>query len=96
MTQLELVDFDGVEYKPSLDRDRLTGQLLDVFDFMSDQDWHTLRDIEEGTGHTTASISAQLRNLRKLRYGSHVVERKRSQFKESGLYFYRLNAGGRD
>lgn len=95
MIQQELV-FDGVDVKPVFDRDRLSGQLLDVFDFMSDQEWHTLRDIEEGTCHGQASISAQLRNLRKARYGGHVIERRRSQFKESGLYYYRLNNGGRE
>ena len=87
--------FDGVDYKPKYDCARLSGQILDIFDFMSDQEWHTLSDIEEATGHPQASISAQLRNLRKPRFGGYIIERRRSDDRSCGLYYYRLNNGGR-
>lgn len=40
--------------------------------------WVTLSDIAGGLGYGEASISAQLRNLRKPRYGSHVILRRSS------------------
>src|SRR5271169_4674484 len=59
------------------DHARLKAQILVIRDFMADGRWHTLQNIAVGTGYPTASISAQLRNLRKFGWGSHVVEKKR-------------------
>lgn len=89
MTQLTLDDirFDGDDYKPSRDRGRLTGQLKAVWEVMQDGKWRTLSQIEEITGAPQASISAQLRNLRKERFGSHKVNRKHLQ---GGLYEYQI------
>ena len=43
MTNLfEDSEFDGPEYKPEHDQKRLTGQILRVFSFMKDGNWHTL------------------------------------------------------
>ena len=92
--QTELI-FNGSDYKPSLDRDRLAGQMLDVYDFMSDQEWHTLEEIHAQTGHPQASVSAQLRHLRKPRFGGYHIEKRRSRM-SSGLWFYRLNASNRE
>lgn len=39
--------------------------------------WLTLYEIEERTGYPSASISAQLRHLRKAKFGSHVVQKRR-------------------
>jgi len=86
--------FDGDDYKPKYDKERLTGQLLEIFNFISDQEWHTLNDIEEDIGFPQASISAQLRNLRKEKFGGFTINRKRSEERTSGLYYYRLNNGG--
>ena len=89
--QTTMLDFDGADYIPKYDQERLTGQLLEIFEFMSDQGWHTLKEISESTGSPEASASAQLRNLRKTRFGGYIIERKRSENRESGLYYYRLN-----
>jgi len=65
MTQAAF-DFSGSDYDPALDRDRLTGQMLNIFNLMLDGIPRTLREISDITGYGEASISAQLRNLRKI------------------------------
>lgn len=85
-------EFAGAEYSAEHDKARLTGQLADVFAVMADGAWHTLSEIEEATGHPGSSISAQLRNLRKERFGSYVVERQSRGDRELGLFEYRVLA----
>jgi hypothetical protein len=79
--------FDGADYRPERDDERLTGQLLRVYGAIKDGRWMTLGEIESVTGDPQPSISAQLRHLRKQRFGSHVIERRHV---ENGLYQYRL------
>ena len=90
-TQIDL-EFFGAIYQPERDKKRLTTQLLKILNFMSDQKWHTLSEIEEATGAPQASASAALRALRNPKNGGYVVERKRSQIKCSGVHYYRLGA----
>ena len=86
--------FDGAEYVPSLDNKRLTGQILRVFELMRDGRWRTLQEIADATGDPHASISAQLRHLRKIRFGAHVVNRRARGERERGLFEYQLITGG--
>ena len=79
--------FNGADYQHARDSPRLTRQLLRVWNAMRDGRWHTLEQIADVTGDPTPSISAQLRHLRKPRFGSHVVER---QHLGNGLYEYRV------
>jgi hypothetical protein len=51
-------------------------QVNDVWAAMSGGEWKSLRTLAAATGHPEASISARLRDFRKARYGSHVVELK--------------------
>ena len=81
------VRFDGADYTPDRDDDRLTGQLLRVWNCMCDGKWRTLAQIEKITGDPPASISAQLRHLRKPRFGAHLVEK---EYINNGLYQYRV------
>ena len=58
---------------------------------MRDQSWRTLAEIEEETGDPQSSISAQLRHLRKRRFGEHDVDkRRRVSEKSCGTWEYRL------
>lgn len=82
--------FDGATYEPRYDDARLTGQLRRIWDVMRDGSWHTLHEVAEATGDPEASISAQLRHLRKPRFGQHTIERRTRGVRESGLYEYRL------
>jgi len=79
--------FDGSDYIPNRDDKRLTGQIQDIFTLMKDGKWRTLEDIGYQTGHPEASVSAQLRHLRKQRFGSHSIEKR---YLGNGLYQYRL------
>ena len=88
--------FDGAVFDPALDQNRLTKQLGRVFDLMRDGHWRTLQDIARATGDPESSISGQLRHLRKPRFGSYVVEKRRLGIPESGCFEYRLLAGEGD
>lgn len=79
--------FNGPDYDAARDNERLTGQILRIFDLMRDGEWRTLGDIAKATGDPEASISAQLRHLRKKRFGAHGLEK---DYRGNGLYAYRL------
>ena len=79
--------FDGADYIPIRDNARLTGQIKRIYSLMSDGKWRTLQEIEQETGDPQASISAQLRHLRKARFGGYTVGREHLG---GGLYRYRL------
>jgi hypothetical protein len=80
--------FDGSDYVSERDDARLTGQLLRVWNCISSGEWKTLHQISAETKDPEASISAQLRHLRKPRFGSHTIEK---QYIGNGLYKYKLN-----
>lgn len=85
-----LFDFNGPAYDPEYDRERLSGQILRIFNLMRDGEWRTLNEIRGITGDPEASISAQLRHLRKARFGKHTVQRRRRGEEKRGLWEYRL------
>jgi hypothetical protein len=74
-----------------LDQERLTQQLGRIFTVMRDGEWRSLNEIADVTAAPHASISAQLRHLRKPRFGAYVVEKRRRG--DSGTWEYRV--GGR-
>tara|TARA_R110000803_G_scaffold39767_2_gene85779 strand:+ start:1141 stop:1437 length:297 start_codon:yes stop_codon:yes gene_type:complete len=82
--------FNGPVYEPVFDQERLTGQIKRVYDAMILGHWRTLDDLAIITGDPHASISAQLRHLRKERFGSHIVEKRPKGARESGLWEYKL------
>ena len=81
--------FNGAEYSPARDWTRLTTQLGRVYSCMNDGRWRSLVEIARATGDPHASVSAQLRNLRKERFGGHTVEKKHIK---RGHFVYRLAA----
>ena len=83
--------FDGPDYEPAKDRVRLTGQLERIVRVVRDGGWRTLAEIAAATGDPEASISAQLRHLRKPRFGSHTVERAR----RGNAWYYRVQMNPR-
>lgn len=78
--------FGGQTYEPS-DGPRLGAQLERVAAYMSDGNWRTLYAIAHATGCSTQSVSARLRDLRKERYGSRIVSRRRVS---AGVFEYRV------
>lgn len=79
--------FNGSDYVRERDDVRLKGQLLRVWNCMCDGKWRTLSEIARFTGDPESSVSAQLRHLRKERFGAHTVEK---EYREFGLFVYRL------
>tara|TARA_R100001510_G_C7653650_1_gene211965 strand:+ start:3249 stop:3587 length:339 start_codon:yes stop_codon:yes gene_type:complete len=79
--------FDGDDYKKNRDEKRLRGQILRVFNCVKDGEWKALRVIAQTTNDPEASVSAQLRNLRKERFGGYKIEKR---YIKNGLYEYRM------
>jgi hypothetical protein len=82
--------FAGSDYSPAHDDARLSGQAERIFNLMKDSRWRTLGEIEEATGDPQASVSAQLRHLRKKRFGSHDVQKRPRGARENGLWEYAI------
>lgn len=84
--------FNGPAYDAPIDHGRLTKQHERIRVLMLDGAWRTLSEIADATGDPVASISAQLRHLRKPRFGSHIVERRARADRSAGLFEYRIQA----
>jgi hypothetical protein len=84
--------FEGATYVPSLDRERLGEQLCRVIDAMADGHWRTLREISRITDDPEASISARLRDCRKL-WGTNAMESRRraSADPKRGVWEYKVH-----
>lgn len=83
-------NFDGPEYEPELDKVRLTGQIERVYNLMKDMRWRSLNEIAAATHDPQSSVSAQLRHLRKKKFGSHIINKRRRGNPMNGLYEYQL------
>ena len=79
--------FAGSNYEHERDAPRLTTQHDRIFNVMKDAIPRTLKEIAALTGDPESSISAQLRHMRKPRFGGHTVVKEHVG---SGLYTYRL------
>lgn len=92
--EMEAQYFDGPAFDPALDGKRLTTQLDRVLAVMSDHEWHTIPEIVKKISFppyeqaSEAGVSARLRDLRKTRFGSRKIERRRVG--NSGTFQYRL------
>lgn len=82
--------FAGANYDPEFDAERLEKQIGRVFECMRDGNWRTLQEVHVVTLDPEASISAQLRHLRKDKFGNYVIERRHRGDRARGLYEYRL------
>jgi len=85
-------NFSGPAYSQPLDQDRLAGQHERIRDLMSDGEWRTLQEIKSVTHDPESSVSAQLRHLRKPRFGSHDVDKRRRG--GSGSWEYKVYPAG--
>lgn len=90
ITPVPILRFDGTTYNENMDGVRLSRQYLRVFEVMKDGDWRTLDEIAQITGDQQQSISARLRDFRKIRLGGHEVLRRRRGDAKRGLFEYRL------
>ena len=95
---LPLFAFGGRTYDADLDGKRLGAQLTRVLRAMSDGRWRTLAELQahifsaSNKRDPEASISARLRDIRKL-YGEEAMEsRRRTEDGVDGLWEYRSHA----
>jgi len=78
----------GPDYDWLIDGPRVKRQMDVIKDVMlRRRSWATLREISIATGYPESSVSAQLRHLRKSRFGSYDV-RKRRRSDDSGTWEY--------
>jgi hypothetical protein len=70
-------------------------QLWDPAQLAADSGWMTLRELAELTNYGEASISAQLRHLRKPQFGGYIVDKRRRGLARNGAWEYRI-AGRRE
>lgn len=82
--------FNGPDYERGADQARLTGQILRVYEAMRGGDWLTLDELSGAADAPAASVSAQLRHLRKPRFGGFTVEKRSRGDRSHGLWEYRL------
>ena len=78
----------GPDYVEMRDGERILNQMGRIMEYIADEHWFTLRDIERDLGYGQASISAQLRHLRKPKFGSHIIVKRHEH---GGLWWYRLH-----
>jgi hypothetical protein len=79
---------DGVTGQPPFNQVTGETQLDRVLGVLQDYSWHPLGEIAFRTGDTTASVSARIRDLRKLRFGNHIIDRRRLPDRQG--YAYRM------
>lgn len=82
--------FNGPAYQPELDFSRLISQNEKIKSLMLDGVWRTLKQIAAMTGFPEGSVSAQLRHLRKIKFGAYLVERRSCGDRAVGLFEYRI------
>jgi hypothetical protein len=82
--------FNGPDYDPARDNARLGNQLERVKAATADGCWHTLSELARACRAPESSVSAQLRHLRKPRFGSHTLNRR---YVGDGLFEYQVVPG---
>lgn len=85
--------FNGPDYNHERDSARLSIQFLRIFGLMSDGVSRTLQEIADITGDPATSVSAQLRHMRKARFGGHLVTKI---YLGDGLYGYTLTVSEKE
>ena len=67
----------GPAYVEAIDGARIGRQMSDIRNIMVTGAAYTLAELEDRTGYPQSSISAQLRHLRKDRFGGYDVQKRR-------------------
>lgn len=88
----KLYYFDGETFSFTEDSKRLSKQLDWVYSVMRSGRWYTLSRLAEVVHGSECSISARLRDLRKKRFGSHIIH---TRHVAGGLWEYSLEIPGR-
>lgn len=77
------------------DQQRLASQVDRIRDVMLDGVWRTRDEIAVATDLSVHSdITRRVRNLRYVKFGQHLVERRRRGDEERGIYEYKVHPAG--
>lgn len=87
MNDISNFRFNGSDYDHERDAKRLSSQYQRIFNLMADGVERALSEIASITGDHESSISAQLRHMRKPRFGSHTINKS---YRGNGLFSYQL------
>jgi hypothetical protein len=86
----------GPAYDQAIDGERLKSQRERILQYMLRHEWSTLAKIRHDLEHVyetnvpEASISAQLRHLKKPEFGGWELQKRRAGEHKKGLWEYRL------
>ena len=80
-------DFDGDDYVADRDNARLINQIDKVRMYMENAGYLTVKQIAADLKQPEPSVSAQIRNLRKDRFGARTVNR---EYRGNGCYAFKL------
>lgn len=93
---MDAPNFSGPEYDHKRDHKRLTRQHEKIAAYMlNSTHWRSIPLIARETGCPENSVQAQLRHLRKPRFGCYIVDKKLSA-SGNGLYVYRVRKRTKD
>ena len=87
----DLVSFDGADIDQERDDARLKQQINIIRKRMENAGWLTVQQLSQELGYPATSVSAQIRNLRKDKFGGRYVERR---YQGNGLYEFKLHPSG--
>lgn len=79
----------GPLFDEAIDGERIEKQMDRIRGVLLSHAWLSLAQLANATGDPEASISAQIRHLRKPRFGGHTIEKRRRQ-PEGGTWEYRM------
>lgn len=80
----------GPAYDSVLDGERIRRQMQTIKEYMLQEEWKTLQEMENMLHYPQASISAELRHLRKVRFGGYAVDKRRRQCAVGKVWEYRV------
>jgi DNA-binding Lrp family transcriptional regulator len=84
----DMVSFDGEDMDQERDGERLNRQMNIIRERMENAGWLSVQQLSNELGFPATSVSAQIRNLRKDKFGGRYVERR---YQGNGLYQFKLH-----
>jgi biotin operon repressor len=86
----------GPAFDAEIDGPAILDQHGRIRAYMLSVEWRALHEISEALGYPESSVSAQLRHLRKQRFGGYDVEKRRRDSERVWEYRVRKPGGQRD
>ena len=87
MTHMQPTLFDGPTYNEPRDKTRLKRQLDSVRSCLLSGGWWTLAQLSGKAHGSTQSVSARVRDLKKLKFGAYTIDKRHVG---DGVWEYRM------